>query len=439
MKMKKMLAVVSALCMMNTIMPILPSQEIAVILANAEDAEYTTGTYENLSYRKCADHIEIFTVDDKKNITEANIPAEIEGLPVTSIDSFAFQSCPLLTSVTLPDSLTTIGSWAFSYCSSLTSVTIPDSLTTIEAGTFENCPALTPVTLPDNLTTIGNSAFKDCPALTSVTLPDSLTTIGVSAFEDCSALTSVTLPNNLTTIESSAFWKCSSLTSVTIPDSVASIGSMAFTMPNLTDIEVSENNPNYASVDGVLFNKDKTELLCYPAGNSRTEYIVSANVTSIPYGAFTFWENQYTLNSVTIENPDCEIPAGFIKEFPLNVSDGRKPPTFNGIIYGYENSTAQKVAEEVLGYQFAVISSAPETSETESESTAEEYQQGDASGDGKVDVLDVITINKAAMGKETLSPEQLKAIDFNQNSKPDSEEALMLLKYIVGLITSFEA
>jgi len=372
MKLKKILAVVSALCMMAIVIPILPVQETAVISVNAEEAEYTTGTYENLNYKKYADHIEISGVTDKEAITEVNIPAEIDGLPVT---------------------------------------------------------------------TIGNKAFFNCSGLISVTLPDSLTTIGNNTFSECYALTSVTLPDNLATIGDYAFFNCSSLTSVTLPDSITSISSSSLAIPNLTAIEVSENNPNYVSADGVLFSKDKTELICYPAGNPRTEYIVSANVTSIKKEAFGLWENQSALNSVTIENPDCEIPLWFIVEYQLsdNIDASIAWCGFNGIIYGYENSTAQKVAEQAEGYQFTVIGSAPETSETESESQSGEMMPGDADSNQKIDILDVITLNKAVMGKETLSENSLKAIDFNQNGKPDSEESLTLLKYIVGLITDLTA
>ena len=67
----------------------------------------------------------------------------------------------------------------------------------------------------------------------------------------------------------------------------------------------------------------------------------------------------------------------------------------------------------------------------------QDFVPGDADGNGKVDILDVITINKAIMGKEALTDTQIRAIDFNQNSKPDSEESLTLLKYIVGLISDF--
>lgn len=61
--------------------------------------------------------------------------------------------------------------------------------------------------------------------------------------------------------------------------------------------------------------------------------------------------------------------------------------------------------------------------------------KGDTTGDGEVDILDVISLNKAVMGKETLTEAQLQLIDFNQNGKPDADEALTLLKYIVGLIS----
>ena len=96
-----------------------------------------------------------------------------------------------LTSYTIPDSVTTIGSYAFDSCSSLTSVTIGDSVTTIGDSAFRNCSSLTSVTIPDSVTTIGDLAFNWCTSLTSVTIPDSVTTIGEEAFNWCTSLTSV--------------------------------------------------------------------------------------------------------------------------------------------------------------------------------------------------------------------------------------------------------
>ncbi|MBR4320506.1 MAG: dockerin type I repeat-containing protein [Oscillospiraceae bacterium] len=59
---------------------------------------------------------------------------------------------------------------------------------------------------------------------------------------------------------------------------------------------------------------------------------------------------------------------------------------------------------------------------------------GDANGDEAIDILDIITINKTILGKEILSAERLPHIDFNKNGVPDSDDALTMLKMLVGLI-----
>ena len=391
--------------------PVLPEsfQNTAVITANADGDEISDGT---LLYKKYADHIEVSGVTDKDTITEANIPAEIDGLPVTTIGDKAFFYCSSLTSVSIPDSVTSIGEWAFSGCRGLTSVSIPDSVTSI-----------------------GNLAFYACSNLTSVNyFPDSVASIGSGAFSYTPWLTAKREENPLVIVNNFLIDGSTCEGEITIPDTVTNITAGIFSNPNLTAIEVSENNADYTSIDGVLFNKDKTELISYPAGSPRTEYIVPASVTSIKYSAFCLWGEESSLVSIIIENPDCILNDDFVMgEDTTGKISGR---FFHGTIYGYENSTAQAYAEK-HNLKFALIGSAPETSETESQS--EEYQQGDADGNQKIDILDVITLNKATMGKETLSENSLKAIDFNQNGKPDSEESLTLLKYIVGLITDLTA
>ena len=63
-----------------------------------------------------------------------------------------------------------------------------------------------------------------------------------------------------------------------------------------------------------------------------------------------------------------------------------------------------------------------------------EIMLGDVTLDGEVDILDVITVNKAVLGKETLTAEQIKAADVSKNDVPDSTDSLMILKYIVGIL-----
>ena len=116
-------------------------------------------------------------------------------------------------------------------------------------------------------------------------------------------ITSVKIPDSVTSIKFFAFKGCTSLTSVTIPDSVTTIGEQAFCgCTDLAKFEVSANNATYGSVDGVLFNKDRTKLIQYPTGRTVTQYVIPDSVIIIESQAFY---NCTSLTSVTI--PDSVI------------------------------------------------------------------------------------------------------------------------------------
>ena len=109
----------------------------------------------------------------------------------------------------------------------------------------------------------------------------------------------------VTKIDSAAFSGCESLTSVDIPDTVTEIGDQVFlNCTSLTDINASSDNPLYSSQDGVLFNKDKTTLICYPAGKENTSYSIPNSVTYISDYSFS---NCTSLTSIDIPNSVTEI------------------------------------------------------------------------------------------------------------------------------------
>ena len=211
----------------------------------------------------------------------------------TNIGENAFAEAYYLKTITIPESVTSIGENAFYKCSSLTSMTIPSSVKSIGCKAFYNCSSLTSMTIPSSVTSIGDEAFYNCSSLTSMTIPSSVKSIGDYAFYNCSSLTAIAIPNGVEHIGIGAFKKCSSLTSVTIPRSVTSIPALPFSdCSNLTFIAVDEDNSNYSNDEqGVLFNKNKTELLQYPMGNTSTSYDIPLSVTRIHVEAFSSCSN----------------------------------------------------------------------------------------------------------------------------------------------------
>ena len=260
----------------------------------------------------------IVTVDGKAsfcgfgsaNSGALTIPNEAGGYPVTDIGSQAFAGCVGLTSITIPTNVTSIGVGAFFGCAGLTSITIPGNVTNIESYAFADCVGLRSVTMGHSLISIGTGAFSGCLGLTGITIPASAASIGDQAFDACSGLRSITglggvasigggafsgcgglagmtIPDSVTHIGWWAFSDCTGLTEVSIPGNVAIIGDYTFSgCADLMDISVAGANANYSSLDGVLFNKDKTALIRCPGG-LKGDYTVPAGVAAVESEAFS--------------------------------------------------------------------------------------------------------------------------------------------------------
>ena len=217
-------------------------------------------TYGDLEYSVLGDGTVEIT-DYNGSAEKVDIPAEIDGKSVTSI-----------------------GGYAFSDCESIINITIPSSVTKIGWYTFNNCLKLTSIKIPNNVTEIGGYAFSNCSKLTSITMPNNVTEIGWYAFKNCKSLTSIKIPSSVISIGDPAFYGCSSLIS----------------------INVTADNANYTSVNGVLFDKKKSELICYPTGKTDKSYIVPDGVTMINNEAF--YNNKFLIN---ITLPDSLVSIGY--------------------------------------------------------------------------------------------------------------------------------
>lgn len=151
------------------------------------------------------------------------------------------------------------------------------------------------------VTAIGDYSFSGCNTMTSVVIPNTVTSIGTSAFNSCN-LSSVTIPNSVRSIGYEAFAGCSNLTEVSIPESVTEIiGNPFFVCLKLPAVNVDKANKNFCSVDGVLFDRDMTTLICYPIAKSGTSYSIPSTVKTIGEESFAYsWLTMIELpNSVT--------------------------------------------------------------------------------------------------------------------------------------------
>ena len=445
MKMNKVIAGIMAVCLMGTVMPAVERvKDNVVITANAEnETEYT---YENLTYKKYGNYIEISDCDETAETVE--IPAEIDGVPVTSIRYNAFCYCSDLTSIVIPESVINIGERAFFSCTGLTSVEIPDSVMSIENGAFYNCTNLISIEIPDSVTSIGGQAFygtswleekrKENPFVIvngilidgytcsgDVIIPDIVTSIGNDAFRGCSDLTSVNIPDNVTSIENGAFWDCTGLTSIVIPDSVTSIGNSTFGgCSGLTSVEIpdsvnviGENLFYYCTgltsvkiPDSVNTIEENAFKCCY----SLTSVEIPDSVTSIGWLAFYECEN---LTSITISNPECKI------------NDNKDTISDTATIYGYENSTAKAYAEK-YGMKFALMEKVPE----------KEISIGDINGDGFIDSVDssAVLVEYAELSTKnpsTLAEDARERADLNKDGIVDAVDSTIILQYYAYIST----
>lgn len=155
-----------------------------------------------------------------------------------------------------------------------------------------------------NVTSIDPYAFIMCINLTSVTIPPTVSTIGVGAFIGCTSLNSITVPQSVTSIGADAFRACTSLLNMNISSVVTYIGDYAFNRcTSMTSINIDPQNQNYASNNGILYNKTLDTLICCPGGKSGALAIPNS-VTYVYNYAVSYCSG---LTSVTIPNSVTSI------------------------------------------------------------------------------------------------------------------------------------
>ena len=233
------------------------------------------------------------------------IPATYNGLPVTSIGDWAFETCSSLMEITIPEGVTSIGEYAFSGCYNLTEITIPDGVTSIGLGVFSSCGGLNSVSLPESVASIGEVAFSECSSLTEISIPANVTSIGMDAFRNCSSLMEITIPERVTNIGNRAFFGCSSLTGINVVEGNTvyhSEGNCLIETTTKTLILGCQNSviPTDGSVTSIGSDAFR---LC----SDLMEIVIPVCVTSIGSSAF---HGCYNLKEITIPEGVTSINSG---------------------------------------------------------------------------------------------------------------------------------
>ena len=322
---------------MKRILLLISALMLYVAVSWSEEVEIDRIVYSLNDISKTASVITQTFESNFESITEIIIPETIEYnsevYTVTSIDSEAFFNCPILANVVIPQSVTYIGESAFMWFSGLLSVNIPYGITEIGFETFYGCNNLKSITIPSSVRGIAVSAFRGCSSLTSISIPSSVEYVDAAAFKGCTSLTSVewnvkgthynsedhspfdndgeittfTFGNEVEEILSGLCSDMTSLKEVNIGSGVTIIGETAFNgCINLEKISVSQENQEYSSIDGVLFNKDKTKLIMCPKGR-KGSYTIPTSVTTIGVRAFAYCTG---LESVNILSGVTSIGSG---------------------------------------------------------------------------------------------------------------------------------
>ncbi len=239
-------------------------------------------------------------------------------------------------------------------------ITILDGVTTIGVYAFANCDNLTSVTIPDSVVSIGANAFFSCGSMTSVTMGDGVTSIGADAFSFCTALPEVNLGEGVTSIADNAFKNCTGLTEFHITAGVVTIGTDTFyDCKNLAKFTVDDGNPVFsADEDGVLYNKKKTTLVKYPAGNTQTDYAIADSVRIISDSAFRGCVNLETVtipaNAFSIGTyafADCGSLTD-VTIYSTTVTISANAFKGNITLRGYSGSTAEAYANKYSSILF---------------------------------------------------------------------------------------
>lgn len=252
------------------------------------------------------------------------IPSSIDGFQITMLGSKLFENNQFIDSVTVPEGLNFIDIDCFAN-SSVKTINLPSTWCRYFGGEFNGCNQLTAIsvapnnpefcsidgnlysknpqmlyfyasgktetafTVPSTVTDIWHNAFKNACHLQTLTIPDSVINIGVGNYGKATDAKHNNFSGGVETVFGACF-NGSSIKTINIGKGLNDIYGGCFGS-NVEQINVDDSNPNFASESGVLYNKNKTTLVAYPAQKSGQSFTAPSSVTGVESLAFYFCES----------------------------------------------------------------------------------------------------------------------------------------------------
>ena len=304
------------------------------------EATSTTGTYNDLLNYSIENEEVTITGVTNYNETEITIPDKIDGKNVTKIGQSAFYYCSSLQSITIPNTVTKIDWNAFEECKQLKGITLPTGLTSLGGKAFLNCSSLKSIEIPTGVEQITTDTFRGCSSIETINITGSKTKMTIeetSIFGGCDSLISINVNENNEKFASidgvlfdkyiqklyiypsakkdkeytipstvirlcSAFENCKYLETLNIPSKVQYISQDG--LQGIKNFVVDNNNANFASEDGILYDKGKTVLIKYPTGRTDESYTVKKGTAKLDGYSFAYANN---LNSIEISDSVSEV------------------------------------------------------------------------------------------------------------------------------------
>ena len=413
---------------------------IAVVPAAAETSgDWIYYVWEN---EETGDQYAIITgyIGSGVNVT---VPATIAGFPVLGLEKGAFDNCDTVTSITVSEGIVAVWEGAINYCLNLESVYLPSSCLYISGESIKICSKLKSILVSDANTSFfsrdgvlyqntSDTILIEYPSgktNASFSVPNDVTRIDPNAFDCCFDLEKVTLPSGLTFIGEGAFQSCTGLEEVFIPSSVTTIEFAPFVLcHSLKSITVADGNDQFCSENGVLYTKDGSILIEFPAGSDLTSFVAPSSVKEIAPSAFEGSNNLVFVNVSSVSQIDymafwnCEN----LKEIVLsNVLEFVGAKAFDGCLslntVCYWGTSGDLAGLEIYDDNDPLL-------------YASLYYlpiPGDVNVDLKINSKDVTALMKYIVGLKTPGF-VAEAADFNGDGKVNSKDVIALMKYIVS-------